>query len=101
MVWSDAVGMDDGIFLGGFDAADRARLEKLHGVAVGIVRVLNLALALTQSGRQVDLSGIDRQVGILCAQSLDLPPALGREMVPCLQSQIAVIDQLFAAIRPS
>jgi hypothetical protein len=101
MVWPDAAGMDDGIFFGGSDAADQTRLEKLRGVALGIDRVLNLALALTQSGRRVDLSGIDRQVGILCAQSLDLPPALGRALVPCLQSQIAVIDQLFAAIRPS
>ena len=76
------------------EEAERARLARLSDAAQGISRVLNLALALAQSGRRVDLGGIDRQVGILCAQSLDLPPALGREMVPLLEAQIAALDRL-------
>ena len=93
--------MDDRIFPDESEALDLARLEKLRHAGQGIGRTLHLALALMQSGRRIDLTGIDRQVGILCAQSLDLPPVLGREMVPCLEQQIAALDQLQILIKSS
>jgi hypothetical protein len=38
------------------------------------LRMIRVAHALAQSERTVDLQGLQRQVGLLCAKALDLPP---------------------------
>ena len=81
------------------EEADLARLEQVRGLSAGIARVLDLAVILAKSGRRIDLVGIDRKVGLLCAQALDLPPELGRELVPELRAQIATLDELTSLIR--
>jgi len=91
--------MKDEFCFSGSEDADKARLEQVRAMSVGIARVLDLAVILAQSGRRIDLVGIDRKVGLLCAQALDLPPELGRELVPALKSQIATLDELTALIR--
>jgi len=91
--------MKVGFSFTGTEKADQARLEQVRGLSAGIARVLDLAVILAKSGRRIDLVGIDRKVGLLCAQALDLPPELGRELVAALQAQIATLDQLTGLIR--
>lgn len=84
-----------------FDTAksDRARLAQIREMALGLSRMMELALILARSGRKIDLAGLDRSIGPLCAQALDLPPELGRELVPVLQQQIAALDQITELIK--
>jgi len=41
-----------------------------------------MADGLLRDGTRVDLAGFDAQVGLLCAQALDLPPDQGRALAP-------------------
>ena len=53
-------------------AGDVASLSKtLHDT-------VNIAAGLATGGRRVDVAGLDRSVGLLCAKALDLPPTEGR-----------------------
>lgn len=81
------------------EEADRARLEQARAMVEGIGRVLDLALILKQSGRAVELAGIDRKIGPLCALALDLEPNLGRELAPLLEQQIVKLEQLIILFR--
>ena len=60
---------------------------------------MGLARALVQGGRQLDLTGIDDGIGVLCAQTLDLPPDQAQAMMPALWDLRAQIDLLTAALR--
>ena len=91
--------MHERFSLSGSDQADRARLEQVRALSQGIARVLELAVILAESGRRIDLVGIDRKVGLMCAQALDLPPDLGRDLLPALRAQIVTIDRLTELIR--
>lgn len=66
------------------DAADRARMARLRDMATGLDRMLVVASALIETGRIVDLAGIENGVGQLCAGVLDLPPELARQLRPAL-----------------
>ncbi|MEJ0016540.1 MAG: hypothetical protein WDN25_08235 [Acetobacteraceae bacterium] len=57
-----------------------------------------VASALASCGRDVDLTGLDQQVGLLCAKSLDLPPDEGRGMRPRLIALVGSIDGLSRAL---
>lgn len=54
-------------------AAVRAMIDEL-------TETIGIARALASSGRRVDLTGFDQQVGLLCAKALDLPPDEGRRL---------------------
>lgn len=43
-------------------------------LAEQVSRMLGVATAMVASGRRVDLAGLQQNVGVLCAKSLDLPP---------------------------
>src|ERR1700722_16193147 len=58
-------------------AAVRALAEELTGT-------VSLACALAESGRTIDLAGLDRRIGLLCAKALDLPSDEGRRVRPRL-----------------
>ncbi len=60
---------------------------------------VNLAAGLATGGRRVDVSGLDRSVGLLCAKALDLPPAEGRTACALLFSLLNRIDALSVALR--
>ena len=48
----------------------------------------------------IDLTGLERQVGLLCAQSLDLPPDEGRRVRPrllALSGSMEVLSRALAA----
>ena len=61
-----------------------------HAVAV--------SAALAQAGRPVDLNGFDDLIGRVCAQALDLDPALGPALIPKLRPLQAGIDALGQAL---
>ena len=79
------------------NSAARVAVEEFgEGVAV----MLRMARALLDSQRDLDLTGLDRMVGPLCARALDLPPAQGRAVRPLLIGLLAELDALQAALPP-
>ena len=83
------------------DLATPTRLQRLSDLASRLARTIGLARALVLGGRQLDLTGIDDGIGVLCAQTLDLAPDQARVMLPTLLDLRAQIDLLSAALRGS
>jgi hypothetical protein len=54
-------------------AALRSFLEDLENTAA-------VAATLLRQGHRIDLTGLDAQVGLLCAKALDLPMQQGRDI---------------------
>jgi len=54
-------------------------LASARDFARSLATAARLSVAFAQSGRQIDLTGLDDRVGLLCAKALDLPPEIGRE----------------------
>ena len=67
--------------------------------ADSVTQTLGVARGLVEAGRYVDLTGLEDQVGLLCAKALDLPPADGREMRIELIAMLARIGALSAALQ--
>ena len=63
-------------------------------------KTVALSTALTKSGRQVDLAGLEQAVGVLCAKALDLMPHEGRTLRPALLELLQALDALIAAMPP-
>jgi hypothetical protein len=78
--------------------ADRTRIGRTRSLAGGVVTTIRLSRALVDTGRSVDLDGLDRIIGLLCAKALDLAPEQGRELVPELSAMLREIDGLAAAL---
>jgi hypothetical protein len=72
-------------------ATVRACLEQLG-------RTLGIARNLVRAGKQVDLTGLEAEMGFVCARSLDLPPDDGRALRPELIGLRAELDALFTAL---
>ena len=66
------------------DAETRDPLADVRALAEALTQTIGVARALAESGRAIELIGLDREVGLLCAQSLDLPPDTGRRVRPQL-----------------
>lgn len=75
--------------------------DRLLVYASRLGRTLAVARALVISSRAVDLQGVQDGVGLLCAQTLDLPTAEARQMLPALRELLAQVDTLTAALRSS
>ena len=58
-----------------------------------------IATGLASTGRAIDLAGIDAAAGRLCAQVLDLPPALGAAFRPALLDLDTSLVTLAALLR--
>ena len=69
------------------------------GMAEGLARTICIARLLVANGRTVDMAGLDRGVGLLCAKALDLPPDAGRGLRPTLLMVLNEADQLTEALR--
>lgn len=69
-------------------------------LADGVAATLRIAQALVESDRRVDLSGLDRMVGVLCARMLDLPADQGRLLQPRLVTLLLELDRLAIALPP-
>lgn len=61
-------------------ASEASRLAALRAQLDGLLATLRLAQALTESGERIDLTGLDDQIGRLCAGALDLPPTISRAL---------------------
>ncbi|MGC8475935.1 MAG: hypothetical protein ACP5NP_06250 [Acetobacteraceae bacterium] len=72
--------------------------EQVAGLAQGLAGTLALARALAESGRRIDLAGLDSQVGLLCARALDLAPEEGRAVRVALIGLRAELDALAASL---
>ncbi len=60
---------------------------------------VNIAAGLAAGGRRVDVTGLDRSVGLLCAKALDLPAVESRAACALLFSLLTRIDALGMALR--
>ncbi|HYZ64881.1 MAG TPA: hypothetical protein VE650_20710 [Acetobacteraceae bacterium] len=66
-----------------------------------ICRMVSIAAALVASRRHVDLAGLNRAVGLLCAKALDLEPGQTGAVRVELIRLAAKLDALSLAIRES
>lgn len=74
-------------------------VERTRIAAASLRKAAALARALAISGRPIDLTGLDGQVGRICAGALDLPPDEGHVLRPDLESLLAEIAALAAVMR--
>ncbi|MBE9606381.1 hypothetical protein IAI18_16075 [Acetobacteraceae bacterium H6797] len=59
-----------------------------------------IARALAESGRRIDLTGLDREVAQICAASVALGQAEGRALRPALEGLLHEITALREALQP-
>jgi hypothetical protein len=76
------------------DAATHDPLAEVRALAAALTHTIGVVRALAESGRAIDLIGLDREVGLLCAQSLDLPPDAGR----CVRPQLIALSGAVEAL---
>ena len=69
-------------------------IAAVHALVAELTNTIDLARALAESGRAIDLAGLDRRVGLLCAKSLDLPPDQGRSVRPHLVALSGALETL-------
>ncbi|MDQ1079007.1 hypothetical protein QE401_001533 [Pseudoroseomonas cervicalis] len=75
-----------------------ASLQAVLATAESLRTTLSLARALAQSGRRVDLAGLEQDIAPLCAAALALPPACGREARQALYALRAELESLLALL---
>ena len=68
-------------------------------LAHALTNVLRLARAVAESERPVVLDGLDGQIGLLCAKTLDLEPAQGRALRPVLAALLDEVEYLQAIVQ--
>ena len=61
-------------------------------------RTIGVARALASSGRTVDLTGLDDGIGLLCAQTLDLPTEEARGLLLQLRDVLTEVNALSAVL---
>lgn len=83
-----------------FDHAeyDAAAMRAVIAMSEDLGRTICIARALVEHGRTVDLVGLDRGIGLLCAKALDLPPETGRLVRPHLVALLGQADSLTEAL---
>ena len=84
-----------------FESTDyeAAAMQAAVSMAEGLARTICIARLLVANGRTVDMAGLDRGVGLLCAKALDLEPEAGRQLRPTLITILAEADSLAEALR--
>ncbi len=93
-------GMTEGSFpFGDFSRFDDDALAAVLALKDGVHRTIGVARALIAAGRVVDLTGLDRGVGLLCAKALDLAPERGRDLRPHLAALQLDAEALTQALR--
>jgi hypothetical protein len=71
-----------------------AAINAVRALSEELTKMVGVARALVEAGRAIDLTGIDSQVGLLCAKSLDLPSGDGRRIRPRLIALFASMEAL-------
>ena len=70
-----------------------------HDLAEQVRKTVAIARALAGMDREVEVIGLDRMVGLLCAKTLDLAPDQGRAARPGLLAILAEVELLSATLR--
>lgn len=73
-------------------------LAAVHACLEQFGHTLSIARSLVQAGKLVDLTGLDAEMGYVCARTLDLPPEQGRALRPLLIGLRAELDALSGAL---
>ena len=73
-------------------------IDAVRALAEELSQIVGIACALVETGRIVDLAGLDSQVGLLCAKMLDLPPEEGRSARPLLVALSGAVETLSRAL---
>ena len=73
-----------------------SQLSELRSFLDTLLNEVTVARSLIEADRAVDLTGLDRRFGLLCAKALDLPPEDGRALRPDLIGLLALVDALIA-----
>lgn len=76
-------------------------LMSVAELAEGISGTIRMARGLVDGRRHVDLDGLDRMIGVLCARSLDLQPESGTAIRPQLATLLAELDGLGVSLAAS
>jgi hypothetical protein len=76
------------------EAGSYDSLASVRAMADELTETVGMARVLASSGRVVDLTGLDQDVGLLCAKSLDLSPDEGRSLRPNLIVLSVAMDTL-------
>jgi len=73
-------------------------LQRVISLGEDLARTVCIARVLSDNGRAVDMAGLDRGIGLVCAKALDLPQDQGHHMVPHLAALLGEIEQLTASL---
>ncbi len=73
--------------------------DAVRAFAEQLTKLVDIARALVDANREVDLTGLDCEIGLLCAKSLDLPPDEGRRIRPRLIALFGSVEGLSRAFR--
>ena len=76
-----------------------AALGAVTNLASALARTVCVARALVDNGRSVDIAGLERGVGLLCAKALDLPYEQGKAVRPHLVALFNEVEGLTVAFR--
>lgn len=71
-----------------------AEFEAANAMAQSAARTLQVSVALAETGRAIDLGGLENWIGRLTASILDLDPDDGRRMRPALTDLLRNLDTL-------
>ena len=81
-----------------YEKFDVAAAQAVVAMSERLARASCKARVLVEHERRIDLAGLDRGVGLLCAKALDLPPDSGRSVRPHLLALLAEADRLTEAL---
>ena len=70
----------------------RTRMEKLSVF-------IQDAESTVRGGKMVDLSGLDRDVALICNKAVALPPAEAHEIQPLMAEMIGNLERLSSALK--
>ena len=79
-------------------AAEATAQAHAEAALASLAGTLRVARVLAERQRPVELSGLDAQVGVVCAGILDLAPAQGRLLRPALLALRGELDALAAVL---
>ncbi len=74
--------------------------EAVHAAIQSMQGTLQIAAALLQAGRQVDLSGLDGEAARLCMALGMLPEGAAPPLRPALESLVRDLDRVTTALAP-
>jgi hypothetical protein len=72
--------------------------DAVRDFAEQLTNLVDIARALVDANREVDLAGLDSEIGLLCAKCLDLPPDEGRRIRPRLIALFGSVEGLSRAL---